>query len=902
MRGYKAYNNPMPNTIPDQRPDPDALLQHAKAEEESRHRGRLTIFLGYAAGVGKTYAMLSAAHQRKEEGADVVVGYVETHKRAETEELRLGLEEIPPKEIEYHGVTLKEFDLDRTLARNPEKVLVDELAHTNAPGSRHPKRYQDVEELLAAGISVYTTLNIQHIESLNDVVAQITGVQVKETLPDRILEEADEIKLVDLPPEELQQRLREGKVYIPGQASRALDKFFRLGNLNALRELALRQTAERVGEQMRTYMETHAIPGPWHTEERVLVCLGPTPNSEYLVRAARHLADELHADLLAILVETSALNRLDEESRGRVRESLRFAAELGAKTTALPGESVANSILEFAARHNITKIVVGKTIRPVWRDRLRGSLVDYLIRHSGDVDIYVVSGDTEAKAPRFGYLPEKVNLTEFVFAAGLIALITAIGIQLRSLVDPTDLVMLYLLVILVVALRWGRVPALIASVLGVLSFDFFMVPPYYTFAVSDLRYGFTFAMMLIVGFVTSGLAARARDQAQVAQRGTTLTSELYDFTRDLAAAADLDTILVQIAKHIRQTLNGDVAIFVPKGPSLELHTGSASFQPDSDEQAVAYWVFQHETPAGQGTETLSGARGRYLPMKTPHGSMGVLGVLLPENSGTLEQEQSRMLDAFCTQAAVAIERLNLEGQARRVEIMAETEKLQTALLNSISHDLRTPLVSITGALTTFQQADQLKGEARQELLQTALGEANRLNRLLGNLLDMTRLEGGAIKPLRQSVDLREIIEVALEEYRDRLSGRKVEVNIPTDLPFVFIDPVLIGRAVGNVLENALKYSPPASAIDITSRSVPNSVELIIADRGPGIPSEELSLVFDKFHRVNRPNQLGGTGLGLSISKGLIESNGGTIQLDNRADGGLQATLTLPQSGEANGKE
>ncbi len=879
------------------RPDPDALLQQVTAEEQHKGRGRLTIFLGYAAGVGKTYAMLSAGHQRKEEGTDVVIGYIETHKRAETEELRIGLDEIPTKELDYKGVKLKEFDLDAALMRHPEKILVDELAHTNVPGSRHAKRYQDVEELLGRGISVYTTLNIQHIESLNDVVAQITGVQVQETLPDRILDEADEIKLVDLPPEELQQRLKEGKVYIPGQAQRALEKFFRMGNLNALREIALRQTAERVGERMRTYMETHAIPGPWHAEERVLVCLGPSPTSEQLVRSARRLADELHGDLLAIYVETGAHNRLDDASRKDVRESLQLAEELGAKTTVLPGSSVANTILTFAVRHNITKIVVGKTVRPAWIDKFRVSLVDYLIRHSGNVDIYVVSAETPEPQSKRPIENTPIVWRDYIIATILIGVATLIGIPLRTQVDPTNLAMFYLLIIMLVALRFGRGPSIFAAILGVLTFDFFIVPPYNTFAVSDLNYLFTFATLFVVSLLVSGLAARARDQAEVAQRRTLLTSELYDFTRDLAAATDLDAVLVQIAKHVRQTLGGEVAIFVAKAGQINLHTGSSSFQPGPEEQATAYWVFQHETPAGQGTETLAGARGRYLPMKTIHATVGVLGVLLPQGSEFITEEQNRLLDAFCTQAAVAIERLHLEDQARRVEVMGETEKLQTALLNSISHDLRTPLVSITGAITAFQQNEKLKGPAREELLQTALGEANRLNRLVGNLLDMTRLEGGAIKPLRQSVDVREIIEVALEEYRERLNDRKVDVSIPNSLPFVYVDPVLIGRGVGNVVENALKYSPAGSRLEISAASKDGNVELEIADRGPGIPPDELNLVFDKFHRVNRPNQLGGTGLGLSISKGLIEANGGSIALNNRPQGGLAVTISLPRSEE-----
>jgi two-component system sensor histidine kinase KdpD len=879
------------------RPDPDALLEQANAEESRRGRGRLSVFLGYAAGVGKTYAMLEAARQRVEDGLDLVLGYVETHKRPETNALREGLEEIPVRQIEYKGVSLPEMDLDAIVARHPQWAVVDELAHTNAPGARHAKRYQDVEELLASGINVMTTLNVQHVESLNDVVAQITGIQVHETVPDRLLEEADEIKLVDLSPEELQQRLREGKVYVSGQAEAALKKFFRLGNLNALRELALRLTAERVGEQMRSYMETHAIPGPWHAEERVLVCLGPTPASEHLVRAARRLADELHGDLLAIYIETPHHHQLDEAGRNNVRDSLQLAAELGAQTMVLPGNSVAGSILAFAARQNITKIVLGKTRRPLWLDRLQGSLVDYLIRHSGNIDIYVVSSQAHAAAerPRLGLQPARsIRWGDYGWSIVLVAAATLVGLPLRRQVEPTNLVMLYLLVILFVALRWGRGPSLLASVLGVLAFDFFLILPYHTFAVSDVQYFFTFGVLLLVGSLTSGLAARAREQAEAAQRRTILTTELYNFTRDLAAATRLGDVLAHISRHVRQTMDGQVAVFLPRGEGLELQDG-ASYQPGREEQAVAHWAYQHRQPAGQGTETLAGARGRYLPLRTANDTVAVLGVLLPDGSNSLGDDRERLLDAFCTQAAVAIEHLRLQEQALHLELLTETEHLQTALLDSISHDLRTPLVSITGALTAFKENEGMSPQARGELLNTALGEANRLNRLVGNLLDMTRLEGGALKPLRQSVDLREIVEVALEEYAERLAGRELQVDLPAGLPFVFVDPVLVGRALGNAIDNALKYSPPGSPIRLAAETAASWVRLTLEDAGPGIPAGELGQVFDKFHRVDRKDQLGGSGLGLSISKGLIEANGGRIELANRADGGLSVHISLPQA-------
>ncbi|MBX3003458.1 MAG: sensor histidine kinase KdpD [Anaerolineales bacterium] len=879
------------------RPDPDALLKQANAEETRRKRGRLSIFLGYAAGVGKTYAMLEAAHQRRQDGVDVVLGYVETHRRPETDALRQGLEEIPVRKLEYKGVWLSEMDLDAVLSRQPQWAVVDELAHTNAPGSRHPKRYQDVEELLANGIHVMTTLNVQHVESLNDVVAQITGILVKETVPDRLLKDADEIHLVDLPSEELQQRLREGKVYVAGQAESALKKFFRLGNLNALRELALRITAERVGEQMRSYMESHAISGPWHADERILVCLAATPSAEKLVRSARRLADKLHGDLLAIHVESPSQHGLDEMSVENLHSGLQLASQLGAETTVLPGDSIAESVLRFAARHNITKIVLGKTQRPAWKERLQGSLVDHLIRHSGNIDIYIVSDVPESEGARLAE-PRRASPAQpwngYGWAGLLVAAATAMGLPLRQQVEPTNLVMLYLLAILFVALRWGRGPSLLASILGVLAFDFFMVAPYHTFAVSDVQYFFTFAVMLLVGSLTSGLAARAREQAEAAQRRTLLTTELYNFTKDLATATRIDEVLVHIVDTVEHTLSGKVAVFLSKGEKLVPQAGG-SFQPGQEELAVAHWAYQHNQPAGQGTETLAGARGRYLPLRTAKNTIGTLGILLTDSSNWLGNDRERLLDAFSTQAALAIEHLGLQEQAMQVKLLTETERLQTALLNSISHDLRTPLVSITGALTAFKEQRDMHPAARGELLQTALDEASRLNRLVGNLLDMTRLEGGVIKPLREAVDLREIIEVVIEEYRGRLVSRPLKVDLPDTLPFVFIDPVLVGRALGNTVDNALKYSPPGSELKISAVPTAESIRLVLEDSGPGIPSDELDQVFDKFHRVDRKDQLGGSGLGLSISKGLIEANGGHIQLANRPTGGLRVEIDLPQA-------
>ena len=626
------------------RPDPDQLLARLKSEEAQQARGKLKIFLGYAAGVGKTYAMLEAAHQRRIEGVDVVVGYVETHRRAETEALVADLEIIPRHPIEYRGITLEDMDVDAIVARQPQLVLVDELAHTNAAGSRHPKRYQDVEELLAAGLDVYSTLNIQHLESLNDVVSQITNVVVRETIPDRVLDEVTDIELIDLPPDELLQRLREGKVYIPEQAARAIEEFFRKGNLTALRELTMRRAAERVDDQMRAYMRTRSIPGPWAASERLLVCVTSHPISERLVRAARRLADELTAPWTVLHVEVPHDVRLSSEQREQLARTLRLAEELGAKTVQRPGESATETILDYARRHNITKIVIGKPLRPRWIEWLRGSVVDQLTRRSGPIDIYVISGDLDNVPPPTprDWMPHR----PWQRYAGSIALVAAVTLGsefIRPILSPINLVMFYLAAVVFAAVYLGRGPSMLTAFLSVLAFDFFFVPPRFTFAVTDAEYILTFIGLFVVGVVISTLAVRAREQAETARTREAQTASLYSFSRDLTAAVTLDEIVSIVVMHLSENFGRQIVVLLPKEGGLELsgytsealraeqegqafssaftHTAASPapiYLADS-ERAVAMWAFEHGQPAGRDTDTLPAAKVRYLPLKTARG-------------------------------------------------------------------------------------------------------------------------------------------------------------------------------------------------------------------------------------------------------------------------------------------
>ncbi|MCX6027791.1 MAG: sensor histidine kinase KdpD [Chloroflexi bacterium] len=878
---------------PHVRPNPDDLLARVQAEEARQARGKLKIFLGYAAGVGKTYAMLEAAHQRQGEGVDVVVGYVETHGRTETEAMLADLPAIPRQQVAYRNAVLPEMDVDAVLARRPQLVLVDELAHTNAPGSRHPKRYLDVEELLAAGIDVYTTMNVQHLESLNDVVAQITGVTVREKVPDSVLDEASAIEVVDLPPPELLQRLKEGKVYIPDQAARAIQQFFRMGNLTALRELALRRTAERVDEQMRAYMETRAIPGPWPAGERLLVCISSSPLSERLVRTARRLADELKAEWYAVYVETPGDAGMSPAHADQITRILQLAEELGAKTVTIPGQNVANAILEYARQHNVTKIIAGKPVRPRWIELWRGAVVDRLIQGSGNIDIYVISAEAESgpSAAPSRWRPHR-PWQRYAWGLALVAGTTLLSQPIHRFVSPTNLVMLYLAAVVVAAIYLGRGPAVLTAFASVLAFDFFFVQPRFSFSVTDTEYLLTFVVLFAVSLVISTLAARSREQAESARRREVQTVALYELSRDLATTSELDDILQVVIRHVGETFSREAAILLPAGETLQPRALSPGFVLDENGLAVAAWSFRQGQPAGRGTDTLPAAQVRCVPLKTARGVIGVLGVKPSHPDAYLAPEQRRLLDAFASQAALAIERAQLAEQARQAQLSRATEELQAALLNSISHDLRTPLVSITGTLTSLEEdGGRLDEPTRRSLIIMAREEAQRMNRLVGNLLDMTRIEAGALKLAQEPADVQEVISAALERLGDRLAGRAVTVEAPAIL--APLDFVLIVQVLVNLLDNALKYSPPGTPISIQARIADAALQISVADQGYGVPPEDLEHIFDKFYRVRRPEGVGGTGLGLAICKGIVEAHRGRIWAQNRPGDGMVVTLALP---------
>ncbi len=878
-----------------QRPDPDALLARMQAEDRRENRGKLKIFLGYAAGVGKTFAMLEAARLRLSAGEDVVAALVETHGRKETEALLAGLPALPRRLSAHRGIRIPEMDLDAVLARKPRLALVDELAHTNAPDARHLKRWQDVEELLAAGINIFTTLNIQHLESLNDVVAQITGVVVRETVPDRILDEAGEIELVDLPPPELVQRLHEGKVYIPEQAAHAARKFFRPGNLNALRELALRRTARRVDEEMRAYMESRAIPGPWPAAERLMVCVSGSPYSERLIRAARRLATELRAEWLAVYVDTPGSDPLVQENREYVWRDLRLAESLGATVSMLTSHSATDAILEFARKRNVTKIVIGKPVRPKrggWPGR---TIVDRLIRRTPSIDVVVVDiapaadGGERSRSAR-GRSP----VVSYVGAVGLVALATLACSVFHLFLAPTNLVMIYLLAVVLASLYLGLRSAILTALLGVLAFDFFFVPPPFTLAVEDTQYLITFAGLFTVGLVVSTLVAKARAQAAAVQAREAQTASLYALSRDLAAAADLETVAGSVVRHVGDSLEARAAVLVPGAPEWRVLRATPGLVVEEKELAVAQWVFHNGRAAGAGTDTLSSAAMRHVPLRGMGGIAGVLAVRFKDGPASRPLERAALLDAFANQAALAMERITLARKAGQAKLLEEADKLHRAILSSISHDLRTPLVTITGALSSLRdEGDRLPESDRRDLVEGAWEEAGRLNQFVGNLLEMSRLEAGVLRTRLEPCDVQDLFGSATASLAGRLEGRPVRIEVPPDLPMVAMDFVLMKLVIANLLDNSIKYSPLEAPIELQARLVKNGVELSVADRGPGIPEDDLDRIFDKFYRARRSGDVAGTGLGLAISRGIVDAHGGSIRAENRPDGGARLVVFLP---------
>ncbi|SNS46675.1 two-component system, OmpR family, sensor histidine kinase KdpD [Tardiphaga sp. OK246] len=887
---------------PDQRPSPEALLETARREEDAA--GRLKIFVGAAPGVGKTYEMLQSAHARRKAGVDVVVGVVETHGRAETEALLTGLEVIPRRRIDHKGQVLEEMDLDALIARRPQIALVDELAHTNAPGSRHPKRYLDVAELLAAGIDVYTAVNIQHIESLNDVVAQITHVRVRETVPDSVFDRADAIELIDLTPDDLIQRLKEGKVYVPKQAERALEHYFSPGNLTALRELALRRTADRVDEQLLTHMQANAIAGPWAAGERILACISEDPRSAGLVRYTKRLADRLHAPWTAVSIETRRSLQLTEEQRDRLADTLRLAEALGAEALTIPGAGrrIADDLLGYAHANNVTQIVIGKASRSWWFELVRGSVVHDLVRRSGNISVHVIAGDalpTEPAAKRAQMTDrvEPFDAKPYIAALAVVAVALGAATLLRPIFGIENVDLMFLTAVVGVAVRFGLWPSLLASVVASLSYNFFFLPPVYTLTITDPTNVAAFFFFMLIAILVSNVAARVRTQAVSAFGRVRTTESLYAFSRKLAGTAALDDVLWASAYQIALMLKVRVVLLLPEQGVITVKAGyPPEDELDKADLAAANWAWSNDRPAGRGSDTLPGAKRLFLPMRTGRGPIGVIGIDDDRTGPLLTPDQRRLLDALVDQSALAIERVQLVEDMDRAQRNVESDRLRQALLTSISHDLKTPLASVLGAASTLRDLSPKLTEAEKaDLLGTVIDESERLNRFIANLLDMTKLESGAVVPNATLQDLAEIVGSALRRADKILVRHRVALDLAPNLPMLELDAVLFEQVLFNLLDNAAKYAPDDTTIAIRAIRDKESVSLQVTDEGTGIPPADLEQVFDKFYRANKGDHVrAGTGLGLAISRGFVEAMHGTISATNRADrSGAVLTIRLP---------
>src|SRR6266853_631848 len=887
----------------EKRPSPDALLEAARRENDQA--GRLKIFVGAAPGVGKTYEMLQSAHAKLKAGVDVVVGVVETHGRAETEALLQGLEVLPRKRLEYKDQILGEMDLDAVIARHPQIALVDELAHTNAPGSRHPKRYLDVEELLSHGIDVYSTVNIQHIESLNDVVAQITHVRVRETVPDSVFDRADAVELVDLTPDDLIQRLKEGKVYVPRQAERALEHFFSPANLTALRELALRRTADRVDEQLLTQMQAGAIPGPWAAGERILVCVSEDPRAAGLVRYAKRLADRLHGPWTALYVEGRRSLQYTEEERDRIADTLRLAESLGGEAVTIPSaeRKIADDVISYAESHNVTHIIIGKSSRSRWFEILHGSVVHELVRRSGNISVHVIAGDAVGGEPipkktvRTADGAEAFDLRQYIVALVVVGVALGVSEAIQPWLGIENVDLVFLTAVVGVAVRYGLGPSLFASVAASLCYNFFFLPPIYTFTIADPTNVAAFVFFIIMAVLVSNVAARVRTQAVAAMARVRTTESLYAFSRKLAGVGTMDDVLWATAYQTALMLKVRVVLLLPEDGVLTVKAGyPPEDEIDKADLAAANWAWGNDRPAGRGSDTLPGAKRLFLPMRTGRGAIGVIGIDDDKTGPLLTPDQRRLLDALVDQGALAIERVLLVEDMDRVKRTVESDRLRSALLTSISHDLKTPLASVLGAASTMRDlASGLTDSEKRDLLATVIDESERLNRCIANLLDMTKLESGAIVPNTARHDIGEIVGSALRRASKILVRHKVSLELAADLPMLELDAVLFEQVLFNLLDNAAKYAPADTTISIRSAREKHAVLLQILDEGGGIPPAELESIFDKFYRAQKGDHVRpGTGLGLAISRGFVEAMHCTISAANRTDrSGAVLTIRLP---------
>jgi two-component system sensor histidine kinase KdpD len=891
-------------TPTDQRPDPDLLLAKVNRQELEARRGKLRIFFGSSAGVGKTYAMLVAARKLASEGRVVLIGVVETHGRAETAALLDGLEVLPPKSVEYRGKTLLEFDLDAALARHPRLILIDELAHSNVPGTRHPKRWQDVDELLAAGIDVFSTLNVQHLESLNDVVGGITNVRVWETVPDKVFDAADEVVLVDIPADELLARLKAGKVYVAQQAEHAAQHFFRKGNLMALRELALRRTADRIEGDVQAYRVDRSIESVWKTGTALLTCVGPDADAERVVRAAARLAGQLNTEWHAIYVETPGLQRLAAAKREKILANLNLAQQLGATTAVIASAEIAESIVDYARTHNLSKLVIGRDpIRRLWPgQRSSGQKLALL---APDIDLIeigraensVEDSGRERALPR-GSDPEsndrrKVKRARYVWAAISCVVVTLISVPLAEHFENSNIVAIFILAVVLVGVRLGRGPAALAAVLNVCAFDFFFVPPRLSFAVSDVQYLLTFFIMLAVGLITGQLTAGLRFQARVASHREERTGSLYEFARDLSGAVQVEQVVKISDESIQRTFRASAALLLPDAGGRLLATGPAAGAGLTVEIGTAQWAFDRGQPAGFGTDTLPGSEVLYIPLRAPTKARGVLAVKAHNRRMLRIPEQRQLLDTFAALIAIALERVHYVGVAQDALLRMESERLRNSLLAALSHDLRTPLTVLVGLAESLAlTAPKLSG-AQMETAQAIQDEAHRMSTLVSNLLDMARIESGEVKLNLQWQPLEEVVGAALEAARGMLQRHSVVVQLPRDLPLVKFDAVLIERVLVNLFENVSKYTPPGSTVTLSAQVIGDQLSVSVADNGPGLPAGREEAVFQKFTRGERESSTPGVGLGLAICRAIVESHQGKITGSARPGGGAIFTFTLP---------
>ncbi len=885
----------------DHRPDPDARLAAIRRDESRSKRGHLKIFFGMAAGVGKTYAMLQAAHQRKDEGVDVVVGYVEAHKRPETVALMDGLMVVPRRMLDYRGATLEEMDIDAVLARKPALVLVDELAHTNAPGARHVKRYQDVVEVLEAGIDVYTTVNVQHFESRSDTVRQITGVTVQERLPDSVLDLADEIELIDLSPEDLRKRLMEGKVYPLEKAEAASQNFFRVGNLTALREMSLRLTAERVDHQLQDYMQVKRISGPWKSSERLMVAVGPSPFAENLVRWTRRMAYNLEAPWMAAYIKTSTPLSLQAEKQ--LATNLTLARSLGGEVITTAGNDVTEGLIHLAHQRNVTQIVVGKTHHSWFRNLLRGgSPTERMIRASGDIDVAVVSAEDETapKAPARVTLPRPMRHSswkQYALVIGIVAAVTVFDLFALPWINYVSVGLTELFAVLLIAVYIGRGPALLAALVSALSWNFLFIEPRLTFRIHETQDFIMFLLYFLIALFAGNLTARLKQQEQQARYNSERNLALYRLARDVAGAVDMNDVVSVGVQQIGQAFDSEVAVWLAKGEkSLDIVAHPASTFVVSDKELnVALWSFDHGKPAGRHTDTLPSADGRYYPLKTTGPTIGILGIRLREQQ-QLSFEQQLLLETFATQLALTVERELFDQAAERAALMAESERLSTTLLNSISHELRTPITTIAGIANTLADPHaNLKDDDRSALGADIQEAAARLNRLVENLLDMSRLDSGRLEVKRDWCDACDLLGSAANRLRKRLNGRPLTIECALGMPLISLDFVLVEQVLVNLIDNACAYSPSGTAIRLRAGMDAKTMTLIVEDSGPGVPPEELPRIFEKFYRISG-TAAGGTGLGLSIAEGIISAHGGTIHAANVPGGGARFIIRLPVTG------